>query len=55
MAAANTILVLETLIIVAMAVVWCVHLWASEDFKKRLTVIRHRVFHNVFDGHHHIG
>jgi hypothetical protein len=51
MAAATAIIVLETLVLVAMGVVWGVHLWAPEHLKKRLAGLRHRVFDNMFTGH----
>jgi hypothetical protein len=34
MAWADVILALEILTLGAMAAVWCIHLWASPDFKK---------------------
>lgn len=47
MAAADTILVLEILIFIAMVAVWAIHLWGSRDLKNRLSGLRHR----LFDGH----
>jgi hypothetical protein len=49
MAVADTILALEILVLIAMIAVWCIHLWASLDFKRRLYSFRDRWFH----GHGH--
>jgi hypothetical protein len=55
MAAAKIILVLETLVLVAMALVWAFHLWAPEKLKTRLSLTRHRLFDHLFDAHRYFG
>lgn len=42
MAAAGTVLVLEFIVLIAMAIVWGVHIWGSPSFKKRLSGFRDR-------------
>jgi hypothetical protein len=42
MAAADAILLFETVLLVAIGVVWGIHLWGSKSLKKWLSDLRHR-------------